>query len=312
MIPHGASRTFLRLLTAALVLLPAQATTSAATPPIGSRASSTVTNVDLLALLEVRPEVTSPAYERSFFRHWVDADSDCQDTRVEVLAREDRSGTRHGCRAVTGAWSSWLDGRTFTSSRSLDVDHLVALKEAWGSGAYAWSPSRREAYANDLGYEWSLRAVSASSNRSKSDRDPAEWLPMRAVHCEYVSRWMMVKYRWTLSVDQRERTAILKVLDTGCGSRVVALPFRVDGSGREDAPTSPPVTIPSNTSLPAPVRPPATTVPPVGAPVGTVVAYPVHPGAFCSPAGATGMSVKGVAYVCRSSATDARNRWRRS
>jgi len=306
-IPHGASRTFLRVLTAALVLLPAQATTNAATPATGSRSSSTVTNGDLLALLEVRPEVTSPAYERSLFRHWVDADSDCQDTRVEVLAREDRSDTRHGCRTVTGAWSSWLDGRTFTAARSLDVDHLVALKEAWGSGAYAWPSSMREAYANDLGYEWALRAVSASSNRSKSDRDPAEWLPMRAVRCDYVSRWMAVKYRWSLAVDERERAAIAKVLDGGCASRVTSLPARVAASehGGSSTTTPPPVTPPS---VPPPV--PASSLP-SEPPVAPVADRPVHPGAFCAPAGATGLSVKGVAYVCRSSETDARNRWRR-
>lgn len=270
------------------------------------------TNAHLLTLLEVRPEVTSPAYDRSFFRHWVDVDNDCQDTRVEVLVREDRSGARHACRAFTGSWSSWLDGRTFTSSRSLDVDHLVALKEAWVSGAHAWSPSRREAFANDLGYEWSLRAVSASSNRSKSDRDPARWLPMRAVRCEYVSRWMAVKYRWGLAVDQRERAAILTILDGECAGRTADLPSRVDVPGSGDSPVAAPATVPS--ASPAPVTS-APTIPVLepspGVPSTPADGRLVHPGAFCSPAGASGMSVKGVSYVCRSSETDPRNRWRR-
>lgn len=302
-------RAFAPLLLVGLVLfsgVPHAAATSLNAVP------ATVSNTELLALLEVRPETTSPSYERSFFRHWVDGDNDCQDTRVEVLAREDRSGARHSCRIVSGSWSSWLDGRTFTSARLLDVDHLVALKEAWGSGAHAWTSSERDAFANDLGYEWSLRAVSASSNRSKSDRDPAEWLPMPSVRCEYVSRWMVVKYRWGLAIDMRERAAILAVLDTGCGARVAALPPRVPVTG--GSPTPPASSVPS--SGPAPVASPQTTqtthvVSPPDASSVPTAERPVHPGAFCAPAGATGMSAKGVSYVCRSSETDPRNRWRR-
>jgi hypothetical protein len=67
---------------------------------------------------------------------------------------------------------------------------MVAFKEAWDSGAHGWSANRRRAFANDLGDPRSLRAVSASSNRSKSDRDPAEWLPpVKGFHCAYATQW---------------------------------------------------------------------------------------------------------------------------
>lgn len=271
------------------------------TIPAAPVVAAGVTPHELLGLLEVREEEAPLRYSRSSFRHWVDADGDCQDTRVEVLAREDLAASHRGCRVVTGRWVSWLDGRTVTSSRSLDVDHLVALKEAWDSGAHSWTAAEREAFANDLGYEWSLRAVSASSNRSKSDRDPAEWLPTASVRCEYVSRWMAVKYRWGLSVDARERSALVAVIDGVCGPRTLTLPARVAPAGGRRAPASPVVDASPVTS-PDPVP---------GSPGSASSPVTVTPGAFCAPEGATGSSARGVRYTCKRSETDPRNRWRR-
>lgn len=268
--------------------------TSPATVPATAAAApvTTVSNDALLGLLPVRPEVTVPAYVRTSFRHWVDADGDCQDTRVEVLVRDDRSGTSRGCRVRTGRWVSWLDGRTATSSRTLDVDHLVALGEAWDSGASVWDASRRESFANDLGFVWSLQAVSSSVNRSKSDRDPAEWLPSGQVRCVYVSRWMQVKYRWGLAVDPVERAALAGVLAGPCGGESVVLPPVVPGGpATEDAPPAPLAPLPGNVSAGG-------------------AAPSVRPGAFCSPLGATGSSFSGGTYVCAPGDGDERNRWR--
>jgi hypothetical protein len=92
----------------------------------------------------------------------------------------------------------------------------VALAEAWDSGARDWSDQRREEFANDLSFSGSLVAVSAESNRSKSDKDPAEWLPPDAsFHCQYFSLWIEVKTRWDLSVDDQELSA-LQELDARC------------------------------------------------------------------------------------------------
>jgi hypothetical protein len=252
----------------------------------------------LLAMLDVRPESTSPRYQRSLFRHWVDADRDCQDTRTEVLVREDLRAASHGCRVRSGAWVSWLDGRRTTTAGSFDVDHLVPLAEAWSSGAHAWSARQREAFANDLGYKWSLRAVSASSNRSKSDRDPAEWLPSAAVRCDYAGRWMAVKYRWSLTVDPQEHAALTDVVAGECAERSITLPARVQGLGvhPDPQPTG------GATSPPSPG---------VSSPAGAVVSEPVRPGAFCKVSGAIGRSSKDVVYECRSTIDDPRLRWRR-
>ncbi len=88
-------------------------------------------------------------------------------------------------------------------------------------GASTWSAQRREAYANDLGAAASLVAVTARSNRSKSDRDPAEWLrPAAGVHCRYVAEWAGMKLRWALRADQAE-VAVLREVADGCPEQTV-------------------------------------------------------------------------------------------
>ncbi len=89
---------------------------------------------------------------------------------------------------------------------------MVPLAESWDSGASAWTAPRREAYANDQGADASLVAVTARSNRSKADQDPAEWLPPAAeVHCRYVAEWVATKLRWRLAADEAEVVALREV-----------------------------------------------------------------------------------------------------
>ncbi|MBS45379.1 MAG: HNH endonuclease [Nocardioides sp.] len=158
-------------------------------------------------------------YDRDLFRHWSDLDDDGCDTRDEVLVEEDLSGSAvDDCRPVAGRWRSTYDGVVTTDAGSFDVDHVVPLAEAWDSGAAAWSAERREAFANDLGDPRRLVAVSASSNRSKSDADPPEWMPDLA-RCAYARDWVAVKLRWSLSVDRVERRVLLR-LARRCDGRV--------------------------------------------------------------------------------------------
>ncbi|MFF1341912.1 HNH endonuclease family protein [Streptomyces sp. NPDC058290] len=97
-----------------------------------------------------------------------------------------------------------------TDAARLDVDHFVPLAEVHDSGGYAWDAARREAYANDQGSPDTLIAVSAASNRSKADKDPAEWMPTDgSYHCTYTATWVGTKLRWGLAVDEVERQALL-------------------------------------------------------------------------------------------------------
>lgn len=173
----------------------------------------------LLAELRIEPEFSS-GYDRDLFRHWIDADSDGCNTRREVLIQESlRPVSLSANCQVSGEWLSIYDLVTTQDAGTFDVDHMVPLKEAWDSGAHEWDSSTRTAFANDLGYQHSLVAVTASSNRSKSDRDPAQWLPPNsALHCEYGFRWLAVKYRWSLAIDSAEALALGR-LAANCGEQ---------------------------------------------------------------------------------------------
>ncbi|WP_432104455.1 HNH endonuclease family protein [Streptomyces sp. bgisy091] len=155
-------------------------------------------------------------YERDSFKHWIDEDDDDCETRAEVLLEEATTKPEQGerCALTGGVWLSYYDEVEVTEARKLDIDHMVPLAEAWDSGAYDWTAERRQAYANDLGSKRSLVAVTAKSNRSKSDQDPATWLPPAdSAHCTYAADWTGTKLRWALTVDDKERAALLKLAE---------------------------------------------------------------------------------------------------
>jgi hypothetical protein len=181
-------------------------------PAVGGTVSATP--LQLLAGLTTAVEQPT-GYDRTLFVHWIDADGDGCDTRQEVLIAESLTPVKvgAGCALSGGSWSSAYDGVTTTDPSTFDIDHVVALKEAWDSGAYGWTADRRKAYANDLGDARTLRAVSSSSNLSKSDSDPAQWLPpVVAFRCTYGTDWVAIKVRWRLSVDSTERSALQSLL----------------------------------------------------------------------------------------------------
>lgn len=180
--------------------------TSTATP---EPAQTSVTM--LLESLTVAPETNESSYDRDRFNHWVTQPDGC-DTRDAVLVRDGQNVTITSDCEVTGTWYSIYDGVTVTDPSDLDIDHMVPLKEAWVSGAYSWTDETRELYANDLTNPVALVAVTAGSNRSKGDRDPAEWMPTVMGGCEYVTQWVKVKADWNLTVDQAEKDSILSIL----------------------------------------------------------------------------------------------------
>ncbi|MFE5034400.1 DUF1524 domain-containing protein [Streptomyces sp. NPDC056683] len=101
-------------------------------------------------------------------------------------------------------YCSSRQGRAATPPQ-LDVDRLVPLAEAGDSGASPWTAKEHEAYANDLDDPRALIAVSAASNRSKTDKDPTEWLPPYSLYrCTYVTNRVADKTRYQLSVDPAE------------------------------------------------------------------------------------------------------------
>jgi len=206
--------------------------------------TSTASPSSLLTELVVSNEAFGSSYKRSSFRHWIDADSNGCDTRRDVLAAESTKPVN--CRTLSGgAWLSAFDGARTTNASGFDVDHMVPLKEAWESGAHSWNSATRTSFANDLAYEHSLIAVSARSNRSKSDRDPNNWMPATSsFHCQYVGRWIAVKYRWSLAVDPAEKN-FLESKVASCGSAAdVAAPQKASVAAGQ-APVVQPTPVPT-------------------------------------------------------------------
>jgi hypothetical protein len=206
----GALATLLVAAAALVVPQPAGATVTYVPKAVNGQAV-TLTVKTAVERLKVANE-NRYGYDRTLFKHWIDVDRDCQDTRAEVLKAESTVATNGGCTVKWGRWVSAYDGLVLKYASGLDIDHLVPLAEAWDSGARTWSNARREAYANDLTDPRTLIAVSASSNRSKGDQDPAGWTPSRNV-CNYVRQWVIVKTRWSLAVDEPERFFLWRAAD---------------------------------------------------------------------------------------------------
>jgi hypothetical protein len=214
--------------------------------PVPSNASSSA--LGLLDFLSVSPESNSNTYDRELFKHWVDKDGDRCDTREEVLKSESTSEvkTDKNCKLLSGSWRSKYDNRVITKASSLDIDHMIPLKEAWKSGASGWSAADRQEFANDLDFDGSLIAVSASSNRSKADRDPSAWMPNnKSFHCIYAVTWIQVKYRWSLTVDQAELAALRTHLTKCPENRTYTLPPKALTNGSPASPTQTPSQTPS-------------------------------------------------------------------
>jgi hypothetical protein len=158
-------------------------------------------------------------YERTAWKHWIDSDKDCQNTRHEVLLEESLEPvsfkTAKNCRVVSGSWLGAYSGNVFTDASQLDIDHLVPLKEAHESGGYAWDAYRKRDYANDLSDPNTLIAVDRSLNRQKGAGDPAEWLPPnKAYQAEYAQAWVAVKLKWGPTSDAKEIAVLRSLLGT--------------------------------------------------------------------------------------------------
>ncbi|MCW6005407.1 HNH endonuclease family protein [Micromonospora sp. CPCC 205371] len=198
------------VVTAAASLVLVVSPVQAAPPNIPSYATA----VSRLNALTVAAESHQSTYDRDLFPHWITVTGSCN-TREQVLKR-DGSGVTvdSACYPTSGSWRSPYDGATWTNPADVDIDHMVPLSEAWASGAWAWTTSRRQTYANDLGGP-ELWAVTDNVNQSKGDQDPATWQPsVASFRCTYARAWIQVKWYYSLSVDSAEKSALTGMLGT--------------------------------------------------------------------------------------------------
>ncbi len=174
-------------------------------------------SISTLNSLEVKGRAPKTGYSRSQFPHWSDLDRNGCDARNDILKRDltevvFKVGTRD-CKVLSGVLLDPFSNKvlTFTSVKSaVDIDHVVSLSNAWQTGAAYFDRNIRSQIAND---PLNLLAVDAKLNRQKGDGDAATWLPPnKAFRCEYVSRQVSVKAKYSLWVTSPEKEAILRVL----------------------------------------------------------------------------------------------------
>jgi len=190
-------------------------------PALATASSSNQQSGELSPALQIReiPEGL-PKYHRDDWKHWADADKDCQNTRHEVLIQESINEvifkTEKQCQVSTGKWLDPYTAAVVTDATNLDVDHMVPLKNAHDSGAWAWDKNKKAAYANEMDYASHLVAVTASANRSKGAAGPEKWKPANQSYwCYYAFAWVQIKVRWGLSVTNDEWTA-LQNMNSSC------------------------------------------------------------------------------------------------
>lgn len=178
-----------------------------------------------MTVLPVKGRAARTGYSRALFgQAWADADRNGCGTRDDILRRDLdgltlRAGTR-GCVVVSGVLRDPYTGSVirFTKAQAtaVQIDHVVALSNAWQTGAQSWTPAKRLAFAND---PLNLLAVDGPTNEAKSDGDAATWLPpVKGYRCAYVARQVAVKAHYGLWTTVAEKDAMRRVL-TACPSQ---------------------------------------------------------------------------------------------
>ena len=232
--------------TAARATPPQRSPASTPRPSRSAKPAQPGSALAVLATLPVKGRAPMTGYDRAEFgQAWLDADRNGCDTRNDVL-RRDVSGAvldprTHGCVVLSGTLHDPYLGQDVPFQRGpgdqVDIDHVVALGNAWVTGAFRFDIRTRAALAND---PLDLLAVDLHTNRAKGDGDAATWLPpYRPYRCAYVARQIAVKHKYGLWVTPAERAAMVRVLGSCPGERVppdpTHAPTRVDQNIGEPA-----------------------------------------------------------------------------
>ena len=212
------------------------------TAPIGSDEASEALRI--LNTLPVKGRAPKTGYSRAQFGDaWSDIDHNGCDTRNDILNR-DLTAKQHknsrGCVVISGILNDPYTGKVINFMRGKDtseqvqIDHVVALSDAWQSGAQEISAQERLQLAND---PENLLAVDGPANQQKSDSDAATWLPANAsFRCPYVARQIRVKAKYHLWVKPTEKEAMINVLTPCTGAAAKPAPDTPASVPQVDAP----------------------------------------------------------------------------
>jgi len=207
----------LGILVVAFIKAPAEGEQNSA-PPVSQQAVSDSPAIDTLNKLAVKGRAPKTGYTRSQFGDGWASKNGC-DTRNIILNR-DLSDVKLNdkCQVVSGVLNDPYTGKMiqFTrgpdTSTAVEIDHVVALSDAWQTGAQQLTASERKTLAND---PLELLAVDGPANVQKSDGDAATWLPSnKSFRCEYVARQIAVKAKYTLWVTPAEKDAMVRILNS--------------------------------------------------------------------------------------------------
>lgn len=196
-----------------------------ATPAVADAAPAATQALHTLDTLQVKGRAPKTGYDRGLFNVWSDdvdvagGHNGC-DTRNDILNRDltnktYKPGTRN-CVVLTGTLADPYTGKTIafqrgtSTSSKVQIDHVVALSDAWQKGAQSWSAAKRHDFGND---PLNLLAVDGPANQQKRDGDAATWLPAnKSFRCTYVSTQVQVKAKYGVWVTAAEKTAMRTVL----------------------------------------------------------------------------------------------------
>jgi hypothetical protein len=174
----------------------------------------------VLETLAVKGRAPKTGYDRSSFGDWADPDGNGCDTRNDILNRDLTSITfkyaNDKCTVMTGVLIDPYSGermdflRGVGTSSLIQIDHAVAVSDAWQKGAFKWGSSTKVAFYND---QLNLLAVKGTLNSQKGDGDAATWLPpAKSYRCAYVARQIAVKAKYSIWITSAEKSAMKTIL----------------------------------------------------------------------------------------------------
>ena len=239
--------------------------------------------VDLLAALPIKGRAPKTGYDRGLFgQAWADVDRNGCDTRNDILKR-DLTGIKYTnsvpCKVQSGTLADPYTGTTIdflrgtATSSAVQIDHVVALSDAWQKGAQQLTPQQRTAFAND---PLNLQSTDGPTNMKKGDGDAATWLPPnKRFRCEYVARQISVKATYSLWVTQAEHDAMARILGD-CSGQLAPTNEKAPVVAAPAPEPAPAIVEPAPVvAAPAPAVPAPAVVAPAPAPAAPAPAVPV-------------------------------------
>ena len=185
------------------------------------QAESATTALSVIEQQVTKGRAAKTGYTRAQFgQTWADVDRNGCDTRNDILKRDltaitYRAKTRN-CVVESGTLIDRYSGETINfvkgniSSMEVQIDHVVALSNAWQTGAFKLTADQRRALSND---PLNLFAVKGRLNSQKGDGDAATWLPpLKSFRCNYVAQQIAVKAKYSLWVTAPEKAAMVSIL----------------------------------------------------------------------------------------------------